>query len=238
MLARVTELERERDRMRETLDAIESALPMDNPCYLTLDGVQWLVVDRDRLREVMRAQAKWCERLAWENRMRPHDFGWAIEQLKQGNRVARSGWNGKGMYLFLGTCSPNDVQSGAGPGIDMMGSDCRFICMKAADDSIVVGWLASQTDMLAEDWMVAEWMPRNYPVPDEIEQVLVQCCDDCPCLVVENDKLCSLMSPEIEGTDRRGRKFVVQHEITVDTSEQVDPECPLKKKHHVLMLSR
>ncbi len=84
---------------------------------------------------------------------------------------------------------------------------------------------------------VKEASPRNYPVPEEIEQVLVKCCDDCPCLVVEDDKLCSLMPPETEGTDRRGRKFIVQHEITVDTSEQVDPECPLKKKHHILMLS-
>jgi DNA-directed RNA polymerase subunit RPC12/RpoP len=91
--------------------------------------------------------------------------------------------------------------------------------------------------MVKTEQFAKDARPRNYPVPDEIEQVLVRCCDDCPCLVVEDDKLCSLMPPETEGTDRRGRKFIVQHEITVDTSEQVDPECPLKKKHHILMLS-
>lgn len=70
-----------------------------------------------------------------------------------------------------------------------------------------------------------------------VEQVLVQCCDDCPCLIVD-DKACSLMAPETEGTDRRERKFIVQHEIVIDTSEQVDPKCPLKAKHHMLMLSQ
>lgn len=88
--------------------------------------------------------------------MSPADFGYALLALKEGKRVARHGWNGKGMYLFLGSCSPNDIQAEAGPGIDMSSDDCFFICMKAADDSVVIGWLASQTDMLAEDWTVLE----------------------------------------------------------------------------------
>lgn len=79
-------------------------------------------------------------------------FGLAIEAMKKGKKVARKGWNGKGMYLFLAY------------GEDL--TSCLFkenepkcvdsICMKTADDKFVIGWLASQTDMLAEDWCIIE----------------------------------------------------------------------------------
>ena len=74
------------------------------------------------------------------------DFGTALISLKQGDRVARTGWNGKGMYLFR-------VAHWDGTG-DTALNDCKhgpFIAMKTADDH-VVPWLASQTDILAEDW--------------------------------------------------------------------------------------
>jgi hypothetical protein len=80
------------------------------------------------------------------------DFGEALKRLKDGRRVARAGWNGKNMYLFLGMCSPNSI-IGNGPGTDMVNPDCLFICLKAADDQLVVGWVASQTDVLKSDWV-------------------------------------------------------------------------------------
>lgn len=70
-------------------------------------------------------------------------FGEAIEALKSGNLVAREGWNGKGMYLQI--CLPSDDDKNLLP----------FIEMKTADDKYVP-WLASQTDMLAEDWFILE----------------------------------------------------------------------------------
>lgn len=80
------------------------------------------------------------------------NFGHAIEMLKSGCRVARKGWNGKNMFIFLAS------------GIDLTGCICSkdmppctdSLCMKTADNKICVGWLASQTDMLAEDWQVIE----------------------------------------------------------------------------------
>jgi len=82
-------------------------------------------------------------------------FGSAIAELKVGNRVARTGWNGKGMYLTY--FSP------VAHGTEMLKVfDCEegsekpllpFILMKTADD-MYVPWLASQTDILAGDWMV------------------------------------------------------------------------------------
>ncbi|MBE6877381.1 MAG: DUF2829 domain-containing protein [Ruminococcus sp.] len=77
-------------------------------------------------------------------------FGHALEALKHGDRVARTGWNGKDMYLFLADgkqlthclCSKD------------MPPCTDSICMKTALNTIVIGWLASQTDMLAEDWKI------------------------------------------------------------------------------------
>lgn len=96
------------------------------------------------------------------------DYGKAIEALKAGKRVYRYGWNGKGMFIFQ---RPGDTLS-----IDFIpkvkslpdsvkdflikrGQDVDFtpyLCMYTATGQIVNGWLASQTDMLAEDWMILE----------------------------------------------------------------------------------
>lgn len=69
-------------------------------------------------------------------------FGEAIEEMRNGERVARKGWNGKGMYIFL--THEDKLNTGM----------CDHIDMKAADNSIVIGWLASQTDILATDWVI------------------------------------------------------------------------------------
>ncbi len=79
------------------------------------------------------------------------NFGQAIEAMKQGKKVARIGWNGKGMYLYLadGELLTEAIGDGSFPFTDS-------IVMKTADDKYCIGWLASQTDMLAEDWMIVE----------------------------------------------------------------------------------
>lgn len=84
-------------------------------------------------------------------------FGEALERLKAGNKVARSGWNGKGMWLALVTERGLSTQ-GITPAfhIDHPAYDYNmapWIGMKTADD-LFVPWLASQTDMLADDWSV------------------------------------------------------------------------------------
>lgn len=91
-------------------------------------------------------------------------FGLALEALKKGMRVARKGWNGKGMWLALTPGSvipPEAARSGACKAkVEAEGNEAITILphidMRAADGSIVIGWLASQTDMLAEDWGVIE----------------------------------------------------------------------------------
>lgn len=83
------------------------------------------------------------------------DFSRALELLKQGAKVCRTGWNGKGMFLFLVPGSTFQVNRAPLLGIYPEGTVinyCPHIDMKTADEK-VVPWLASQTDLLAEDWM-------------------------------------------------------------------------------------
>ncbi len=83
-------------------------------------------------------------------------FGQAIEALKIGKRVARAGWNGKGMFLFLVPGSTFKVSRAPLLGIYPEGTEinyCPHIDMKTADGKIVP-WLASQSDVLAEDWVM------------------------------------------------------------------------------------
>jgi hypothetical protein len=69
------------------------------------------------------------------------DFGQALGFLKSGSKVARSGWNGKGMWLKLKTPDINSKMT------------LPYIYMKTADGH-QVPWLASQTDILAADWNI------------------------------------------------------------------------------------
>ena len=78
------------------------------------------------------------------------DFGEALKILKKGGRVCRKGWNGKGMFLFLVSGASFDREAVPGEPFPELVLDT--ICVKTAQDNIVMGWLASQTDMLAEDW--------------------------------------------------------------------------------------
>lgn len=77
-------------------------------------------------------------------------FGEVLPKLKSGKKVAREGWNGKGMWLTLVGERHYDVFKTIG--------DCAllpWIGMKTADNKFVP-WLASQTDILAEDWQIVD----------------------------------------------------------------------------------
>jgi hypothetical protein len=84
--------------------------------------------------------------------MIPGDFGWALYRLRSGERVRRSGWNGKGMWLILVAVNDWSVSEAFvdGEPHELL----PWIGMKTADEKFVP-WLASQTDMLAEDWEIA-----------------------------------------------------------------------------------
>lgn len=99
-------------------------------------------------------------------------FSAALEACKNGHRITREGWNGKGMFVFLQRGSRRVGASDEGPeeawpstidGVPAelfdtgyFGSVTRLpnLAMRSATGSIVTGWLASQTDMLASDWCI------------------------------------------------------------------------------------
>ena len=108
----------------------------------------------------------WCPKDVFEKNNRPIDgmtFGFAIEALKKGLKVARKGWNGKGMYLWFKPAARiksdwckdpmlKEIVDANGGETEALGT----ICMKTADNKILTGWLASQTDILSEDWIIVE----------------------------------------------------------------------------------
>ena len=111
----------------------------------------------------------WCPTVQFEKAARPVDgmtFGQAIEAMKQGRKGARKGWNGKGMWLCIPLCDgPKEVPATGIWGkpnaeyAEQNGGTVKvapYVTMKAADGTIVMGWLASQTDMLSEDWVIVE----------------------------------------------------------------------------------
>lgn len=110
--------------------------------------------------------------------MEQHDIGWAIRTIQQGYKVRRAGWNGKGMWIAYTPGSSFPVEHArdghaakhraneiiAGSSIEASEGEVSVdpvnllphIDMRAADGSMVIGWLASQTDLLADDWEVVE----------------------------------------------------------------------------------
>ncbi len=87
---------------------------------------------------------KWVEKTTRERiDMDTTDFGWAIRQLKDGKRVARAGWNGKNMYLELQRPDAHSKMT------------LPYIFMRTVQGDLVP-WLASQTDMLSEDWELVQ----------------------------------------------------------------------------------
>jgi len=93
-------------------------------------------------------------------------FGSALVALKAGAMVSREGWNGKGMFIFQrpGDTLPKDFL----PKVKSLPESVKtflinqdrdieflpYLCMWAATGEIVNGWLASQTDMQANDWYI------------------------------------------------------------------------------------
>lgn len=82
------------------------------------------------------------------------DFGAAINAIRNGSQVARKGWNGTGMFIFLVPGSVFAVNRPPLLGIYPEGSEIEYhahIDMKTAQ-GYIVPWLATQADMLADDW--------------------------------------------------------------------------------------
>lgn len=83
-------------------------------------------------------------------------FGHAVEMLKTGFKVARAGWNGKGMFIYLVPAASYPAQTGAAKrhfGEGALVPYNAYLALKGTDGNIST-WVPSITDVLAEDWQV------------------------------------------------------------------------------------
>jgi hypothetical protein len=108
--------------------------------------------------------SSWCPKDIFERHNREVTgegvpFSKALEALKRGEKIARKGWNGKNQFLFLAddikfTVVPKLTEDNAifDPSIRVSPA----VAIKTTNGVIQVGWLASQTDMLSDDWFIVE----------------------------------------------------------------------------------
>jgi hypothetical protein len=85
-------------------------------------------------------------------------FGAALTALKTGQRVARAGWNGKGMFAYLVPANSYPAQTGAAKAFFGEGGMVpynAYLALKGADDTVST-WAPSGSDALAEDWLVID----------------------------------------------------------------------------------
>ena len=100
----------------------------------------------------------WSPKDVFEEAYRPTDcmsFGLAIEAMKKGKKVARRGWNGKNQHIELATRISYMTSEGVFVNVEheAIGNKAIAFC---GTSGIQMGWLASQADMLADDWEVVE----------------------------------------------------------------------------------
>lgn len=113
-------------------------------------------VDQDKYDELIKIKTLY-EEAKKENgeENKTMDFGDAIKLLKEGKKLQRKGWNGKGQYIELATgisYKNNDNEI-----IDVFHNDIESKAIAFVGTSgVQLGWLASQADMLAEDWIIKE----------------------------------------------------------------------------------
>jgi len=99
-------------------------------------------------------------------------FSRALEYVKDGGRAHRIGWSGRGMWIALGEGRKipasqfwnRHTKAFAESQPDGVAEVLPYLILKTADDKILMGWLASQTDMLEKDWVL---MHDHTPVTGE-----------------------------------------------------------------------
>ena len=104
---------------------------------------------------------QWQPKAVFEDAFDPcdaMDFGMAVAALKLGKRVARAGWNGKGMFVYLVPANSYPAQTGAAKahfGDGAMVPYNAYMAIKNVNETVST-WVPSVNDCLAEDWQIVE----------------------------------------------------------------------------------
>lgn len=115
-----------------------------------------ITVDQDKYDGLIRIKDR-CKQLIKKGKKENMNFGEALDLLKKGKRVTRKGWNGKGIFIELQRPDENSKMTHSYIYIDTTGLQTDN--PHAPKDR--VPWLASQTDMLAEDWKIVNESEEN-----------------------------------------------------------------------------
>lgn len=114
-----------------------------------------ITVDQDKYDELIIMSSRYREMTKKQDEKTDvFDFGKAIQLLKEGEKLQRKGWNGKNQYIELATniSYENSVDEIINAEHDAIGNKAiAFV----GTSGVQLGWLASQADMLAEDWQIA-----------------------------------------------------------------------------------
>lgn len=100
----------------------------------------------------------WCPKNAFEKAYRETtglSFGLAIEAAKMGKKIARAGWNGKNQYVELAYCIPYKNNAAEVVNVNHCNIGNKAFAF-VGTSGVQMGWLASQADMLADDWQIVE----------------------------------------------------------------------------------
>lgn len=113
-----------------------------------------ITVDQDKYDDLIRIEERY-NKLIEKEHTKKFDFGTAIKLIKEGKKLQREGWNGKNQYIELATnvSYMNATKKIINAEHDAIGNKAiAFV----GTSGVQLGWLASQADMLAEDWKVVE----------------------------------------------------------------------------------
>lgn len=112
-----------------------------------------ITVDQDKYDDLIKISDRYNQLIKKDKEI--FDFGQAIQYLKQGKKVQRQGWNGKNQYIELATgiSYKNSNNEIINTEHDAIGNNAiAFV----GTSGVQMGWLASQADMLAEDWKIVK----------------------------------------------------------------------------------
>lgn len=141
--------------------AYRCTLPGHHVTYAALDDIvpSGSVTEEGYRVEYEDGYRSWSPKDVFERAYRQTDnmsFGLAIEAAKMGRKIARAGWNGKGMYVFLVSevefCTQADISEFDDQDVGV--SD--LLVLRTAQRTFQPGWLATQSDILADDWYILE----------------------------------------------------------------------------------
>lgn len=111
--------------------------------------------------DLYQGYVSWSPSEVFNNAYGPTDgmtFGLAVEAMKRGTKVARAGWNGKGMFVYYVPANAYPVQTGAAKshfGEGAMVPYNAYMAIKNVNDTVST-WVPSVNDCLASDWTIVE----------------------------------------------------------------------------------